>query len=208
MILNGLGLVGNAGTKKNASAKGAQATSLPTPPPKHASIHQPNSVARPAPATPAAQRMYTAESLATRQRALRELGFFIGDSVEKLRFSGQFLNGSATHPDLVERAKRFRQQVIDCYTDQAKVLTKHNGIDDVSNLADWNFLAQVMEPAVDEFISAIELLPPDDASKLAGHPSIHRFSMAVEKLTAWVDNAKTNIGNKRAEYDKASVHNQ
>lgn len=89
---------------------------------------------------------------------------------------------------------------------QNRMLTKYNGITDVFELTDWNMLARVFDPAIDEYISTLKPLPPDEPFRKFGSlPSLSKFGYAVENIPRWINDTQRAVGNKRHELEETVV---
>jgi uncharacterized protein YggT (Ycf19 family) len=93
------------------------------------------------------------------------------------------------------------------FNEQGRMLSQYNGIDDVFDMTDWNYLAKKLQPALNEYILTLAQLPPDEPlNQHDGFPAADRFVQAVNGLQNWLNTTEGNLGESRARLEKTVVH--
>ena len=164
-----------------------------------------------------APRVYTAESLATRQRAVSQLTEYLTGLGEELRAAADSLiGGSEDKPiqQFMDQAKALRALINRCIAEQGRILNLYAGIDELSKLTEWNYLSQRMQPAFDEYMQIVQIIlragnkPNLTAGEASNTAARLRFAESVGGWRAWLAQTRASLGSLRAQYDNAEVHKQ
>ncbi len=154
----------------------------------------------------------SSESINIRQKALTQLNEFIENSVEPLLEDGKSLNTSGYNlslSQLRERLAKMQQEISECDNEKSKILLRYTGIDEFSEIANWEYFAKVMAPATKnisrDLNNIIRDYKPDINTPqryLPEFSSTDAYIYSIEGLSNWVNNARGNIGNFRNAYDR------
>lgn len=146
---------------------------------------------------------------ALRQEANRDIIEFINGPFQKflelVKSSVQKIDSTLVSDEIIILSQ-LKDIYVATWTKQYHMLRKYDGIGDVFELADWNFLAKEFEPALDDAIMTFRVLPADGhAIRYGGQSSIAKYLQSVDRINIWINNTLRNVGTRRSELDQLQV---